>query len=174
MKRQQLPLRLVLLTCYLGPSLSTTIARTRKSHALSSIHRNYYSYNKWDFRKPYLVAMSMIENLSFDDRTEITGKSFDSHVLIMNFSDAHIITLNYVLETPIEISSIEWHPENPNVLIGGCISGQLIVWDLSCIESRITTGKKPEQIKMPDEEEDKSKSLEIYNLLFSPVISCQA
>jgi len=39
--------------------------------------------------KPYLVAMSMIENLSFDDRCEITGKSFDSHVLIMNFSDAH-------------------------------------------------------------------------------------
>ena len=116
----------------------------------------------------------MIENLSFDDRTEITGKSFDSHVLIMNFSDAHIITLNYVLETPIEISSIEWHPENPNVLIGGCISGQLIVWDLSCIESRITTGKKPEQIKMPDEEEDKSKSLEILNLFFSSAISCQA
>lgn len=101
--------------------------------------------------------MSMIENLSFDDRVEITGKSFESHVLIMNFSDAHIITLNYVLETPIEVSSIEFHPENPNVLIGGCISGQLIVWDLSCVESRIQTGKKPETVKMPDEEEDKSK-----------------
>lgn len=87
--------------------------------------------------------MSLIENLSFDDRSEITGKSFDSHVLIMNFSDA-IITLNYVLETPIEVSTIEFHPENPNVLIGGCISGQLIIWDLSSIESRITAGKKPE------------------------------
>lgn len=107
--------------------------------------------------KPYLVAMSMIENLSFDDRCSIAGKSFDSHVLIMNFSDAHIITLNYVLETPIEVSCIEFHPENSNVLIGGCISGQLIDWDLSCIESRINAGKKPETIKMPDEEEDKSK-----------------
>lgn len=109
------------------------------------------------FRKPFLVGMSMYENLSFDDRTEIMGKSFESHVLIMNFSDAHIITLNYVLETPIEISTIEFHPDNPNVIIGGCISGQLIVWDLSSVESRITTGKKQEQIKMPDEEEDKSK-----------------
>jgi hypothetical protein len=72
--------------------------------------------------------MSMIENLSFDDRAEIMGKSFDSHVLILNFSDAHIITLNYVLETPIEVSTI----------------GQLIIWDLSSSESRITTGKKPE------------------------------
>lgn len=99
----------------------------------------------------------MIENLSFDDRAEIMGKSFESHVLLMNFSDAHIITLNYVLETPIEISTIEFHPENPNVIVGGCISGQLIIWDLSSVESRISTGKKQEQIKMPDEEEDKSK-----------------
>lgn len=114
----------------------------------------------------------MIENLSFDDRSEITGKSFDSHVLIMNFSDAHIITLNYVLETPIEISSIEWHPENPNVLIGGCISGQLIVWDLSCIESRITAGKKPESIKMPDEEEDKTQQtvVKLKHLSLSSIV----
>lgn len=47
--------------------------------------------------------MSMIENLNFDDRVTITGKSFDSHVLVLNFSDPHIVTLNYVLETPIEI-----------------------------------------------------------------------
>jgi hypothetical protein len=75
------------------------------------------------FRKPHLVAMSMIENLSFDDRAEIAGKSFDSHVLIMDFKDAHIISLSYVLETPLEVSTVEWHPDNPYVLIGGCISG---------------------------------------------------
>src|SRR5438105_7729066 len=100
----------------------------------------YYKVINCVYSKPYLVAMSMIENLSFDDRCAITGKSFDSHVLIMNFSDAHIITLNYVLETPIEISTIEFHPENPNVIIGGTISGQLVIWDLSCLESRITGG----------------------------------
>jgi hypothetical protein len=101
--------------------------------------------------------MSMIENLSFDDRVEIMGKSFESHVLVVNFSDPHLFHLNYVLETPIEVSAIEWHPENPNVLIGGCISGQLIVWDLSSVESRINTGKKQEQIRVSDSEEDRSK-----------------
>jgi WD40 repeat protein len=114
--------------------------------------------------------MSMIENLSFDDRAEISGKSFDSHVLIMDFKDEHIILLSYVLETPLEISSIEWHPENNYVLVGGCVSGQLIIWDLSCAESRITGGKKLEQIKMPDEEEDKSISPLI---ICSPVNGCQ-
>ena len=54
------------------------------------------------------------------------------------------------------------------MVIGGCISGQLIVWDLSCQESRIGThggaaanaasGKKPDgSVRMPDEEEDKTQ-----------------
>jgi len=42
---------------------------------------------KFNPHKPFLVALSLIENLSFDDRCEIMGKSFDSHVLILNFSD---------------------------------------------------------------------------------------
>lgn len=131
-------------------------ASADKNNAVNMLPRTFFEHDycknkrvsciKFHPTKPYLVAMSMIENLSFDDRCEITGKSFDSHVLIMNFSDAHIITLNYVLETPLEISTLEFHPENSNVLIGGCISGQLIVWDLSCQESRITQGRKPESV----------------------------
>lgn len=101
--------------------------------------------------------MAMTERLEFDDRAEIAGKSFESHVLVMNFQDAHIIQLYYVLETPLEVTSIEWHHDNPMVLVGGCLSGQLIIWDLSSVESRITGGKKPELIKMPDEEEDKTQ-----------------
>ena len=76
-----------------------------------------------DNSKKYLVAMSMIENLKFEERAAIIGRSFNSNVLIMNFSDNHIITLAYVLETPLEITSLEWHPENPNVLFGGCLNG---------------------------------------------------
>ena len=47
--------------------------------------------------KEHLVAMSLVEFMSFDDRVEVLGKSFDSYVLILNFSDPHIITLNYIL-----------------------------------------------------------------------------
>jgi WD40 repeat protein len=59
------------------------------------------------------------------------------------------------LETPIEISCIEFHPENSNVIIGGSISGQLIIWDLSSIESRIQGGKKQEVIKLAEEDDEK-------------------
>jgi len=105
-------------------------------------HLKRVSCIKFHPTKPHLVAMSMIEYLKFSERAAITGKSFDSNVLIMNFSDSHIITLSHVLETPIEISTIEFHPENPNVIIGGCLNGQTIVWDITSTDHRITAGKK--------------------------------
>lgn len=105
-------------------------------------HLKRVSCIKFHPNRPYLVAMSMIEYLKFHERAAIAGKSFESNVLIMNFSDAHIITLAYVLETPIEISSIEFHPQNSNALIGGCLNGQIIVWDISSTDHRIAKEQK--------------------------------
>ena len=38
--------------------------------------------------KPTIVAMSIVDNLSFEDRAEVMGKSFESQVLVLNFSDS--------------------------------------------------------------------------------------
>jgi len=75
--------------------------------------------------------MSIVDNLSFEDRAEVMGKSFESQVLVLNFSDSQVIFAQHALQTPVEISSIEFAPENPKVIIGGCINGQLISWDLA-------------------------------------------
>lgn len=117
-------------------------------------HMKRVSCIKFHPTKPFLVAMSMIEYMKFHERAAIQGKSFESNVLIMNFSDNHIITLNYVLETPIEITTIEFHPENPNVIIGGCLNGQTIVWDLSSTDHRITSGHKNKSEAAGGEEDD--------------------
>ena len=98
---------------------------------------------KFHPQKSYLVALSMVDNMDFDTRSLIQGKSFESHLLILNFSDSHIISLNFVLESPIEVTAIEFHPENSNVLVGGCLNGQVIVWDLSSIDHRIAAGPTP-------------------------------
>lgn len=79
--------------------------------------------------KQYLVAMSVVENLSFDDRIEVAGKSYDSHVLVLNFADSQVIYPSFALQTPVEISCVEFSPDSPTLLIGGCINGQLIAWD---------------------------------------------
>ena len=70
------------------------------------------------------------------------GKSSESHVLIVNFSESTVIVLNYVLTTPVEITVFEYHPANPNVIIGGGMNGQIVVWDVASPEHRINEGKK--------------------------------
>jgi WD40 repeat protein len=42
-----------------------------------------------------------------------------------------------LLETPIEVTTIEFHPENSNILIGGCLNGQIVVWDITSTDHRI-------------------------------------
>jgi WD40 repeat protein len=92
--------------------------------------------------RPYLVAMSMIDNMDFDTRAIIQGKSFDSQLLVLDFQDNDIISLAYLLETPIEVTTIEWHAANPNALFGGCLNGQVIVWDLTAKEKQINSSNK--------------------------------
>lgn len=112
--------------------------------------------------KPHLVAMALVEHLDFQDRTERSNKFVTSHVLILNFSDAHIITLNYILTTPVEITVIEFHPENPNILVGGALNGQVLAWDIASPEHRIQAGRKRQTVaKMPDEEEDKTQQVAV-------------
>jgi len=35
--------------------------------------------------------MSIVEKLSFEERAEVMGKSFESQVLILNFADSQVI-----------------------------------------------------------------------------------
>ena len=54
--------------------------------------------------------------------------------------------MNYLLETPIEVTTIEFHPENPNLLIGGCLNGLIVVWDITSTDHRIATSNKKAEI----------------------------
>lgn len=66
--------------------------------------------------------------------------------------------LLYVLHTTIEIKTIEFHPDNPNLLFGGCLSGQIMVWDFSDESLRIIA--EDDTSTVVDEEEDSIKKEE--------------
>ena len=132
---------------------------TTSMHSRTFIDNDYckgkrVSCIKFHPKKPYLVAMSLVDNMEFDLRARITGKSFESYVLVLNFGDSNIITLHQILETPVEITTIEFHPENPNVLFGGCLNGQIVVWDTSCSELKIQTAKSKSGAAEGEENDD--------------------
>ncbi|KAK6640822.1 hypothetical protein RUM44_012519 [Polyplax serrata] len=49
-------------------------------------------------------------------------------VLLWSFVDA--LKPKLILESPREVHCLAWSPVNPNILVGGCSSGQIIIWDL--------------------------------------------
>lgn len=65
------------------------------------------------------------------------GSSFDAHILILDFSDSQLINLAYDLISPVEVTSFVFHPEHEKIIMGGCINGQVIVWDLGSNEHRV-------------------------------------
>jgi hypothetical protein len=36
-----------------------------------------------------------------------------------------------VLESPHEVTTFQYNPLNPDIIIGGCYNGQVVVWDTS-------------------------------------------
>lgn len=72
---------------------------TTSMHSRTFIDNDYckgkrVSCIKFHPTKPYLVAMSLVDNMDFELRSKITGKSFESYVLVLNFGDSNIITLH--------------------------------------------------------------------------------
>lgn len=121
-----------------GGKVNTTTMQTRSFKDSDYCHNKRVTCIKFHPTRPYLVAMSMIDNMDFDTRAVVTGKSFDSQLLVLDFEDNDIISLAYLLETPIEVTTIEWHPDNKNALFGGCLNGQIIVWDMSSSDHKIS------------------------------------
>jgi WD40 repeat protein len=60
------------------------------------------------------------------------GRLAPAYILIWNFRDP--IHPEYVLESPHEVFCFQYNPSNPDIVVGGCYNGQLIVWDTAGLE----------------------------------------
>lgn len=78
-----------------------------------------------------IIAVSCGEGLSFDDRVDYFSRILmtSSLVLIWSFSDPiHPLAL---LEAPDDIFCFKFNPSDPNIIAGGCINGQIVLWDIT-------------------------------------------
>lgn len=88
-----------------------------------------YSKNKvlsctdWHPRLKNIVTVSCMENITYDQRVELSGKPRSGYILVWNFGD--LIHPEMVLETPSETVVFRYNPESPQILVAGTISGQV-------------------------------------------------
>ncbi|PFX30161.1 Dynein intermediate chain 2, axonemal [Stylophora pistillata] len=89
-----------------------------------------------------IIAVSCGEDLSFDDRVDNFSRILmtSSLVLIWSFSDPiHPLAL---LEAPDDIFSFKFNPSDPNIIAGGCINGQIVLWDITNHSERLRTHRQ--------------------------------
>lgn len=81
----------------------------------------------WRPKSQGMVAVSAVENLSFDQRTTIAGQTSVAYLLLWDFR--FLVTPTVLMQCPHEVLAFRFCQTNPNIIAGGTISGQVVIWD---------------------------------------------
>ncbi|XP_076440866.1 dynein axonemal intermediate chain 3-like isoform X2 [Babylonia areolata] len=84
-----------------------------------------------------VVAVSIAERLTFDERIDQAAKVIMTPSLILIWSFTDPIHPQLILEAPEDIFCFSFCPTDPNVITGGCYNGQVIMWDISAHVDRL-------------------------------------
>ncbi|NXD90110.1 WDR63 protein, partial [Chaetorhynchus papuensis] len=84
-----------------------------------------------------IIALSAREQPSYEEQVNLSNKSslHQSVVLVLSFFDP--ICLQLVLKAPEDICCFQFSPSDPNIIAGGCVDGQVVLWDISKHEERL-------------------------------------
>nr|KAF6384151.1 hypothetical protein mPipKuh1_018792 [Pipistrellus kuhlii] len=84
-----------------------------------------------------LIAVSVAVRLTFEERVYFSGKLLLQPSLILFWSFSDPIHPQLMLESPDDIFCFKFCPSNPNIIAGGCINGQIVLWDITAHADRI-------------------------------------
>ena len=116
-------------------SLATQLDEKGNFHDLSRSKNKTVSEIQWYPGSETKIALSVIENFDFEHRVKRQGKGIPSCILIFNNKEGNS-TAETILNSPLEVTVLEFSPCHPNILVAGCINGQLIIWDLNRVEEK--------------------------------------
>ncbi|XP_010635009.1 WD repeat-containing protein 63 [Fukomys damarensis] len=84
-----------------------------------------------------LIAVSVAVRLPFEDRVHFSGKLLLQPSLILFWSFSDPIHPQLMLESPDDIFCFKFCPSDPNIIAGGCMNGQIVLWDITAHADRI-------------------------------------
>ena len=107
-----------------------------------------------------MLTVSPVRNISFDQRAAVSGMTTTSHLLIWDFRQ--LVKPAAVLSCNHEILSFRSNPNNQNLMVGGCITGQVVLWD---IKSMLAAQQRKGRNNQDDDGENSA------NVLIAPIVS---
>jgi hypothetical protein len=76
-----------------------------------------------------MVAVSAVRNISFDQRIPIIGQTHTSYILLWDFR--LLVKPLILMQSHHEIFTFRFNRVEPNLVAGGCITGQVVLWETS-------------------------------------------
>ncbi|NXN12830.1 WDR63 protein, partial [Indicator maculatus] len=88
-----------------------------------------------------IIAVSPREQLSYEEQVSVSDKPLlpQSVIVLWSFSDPMHPQL--ILECPEDIYCFQFSLSDPNIIAGGCINGQVVLWDISEHEEKLQNAK---------------------------------
>ncbi|KAJ1508418.1 WD repeat-containing protein 63, partial [Coelomomyces lativittatus] len=113
----------------------------------------------WHPTQKGVLAVACTQRTTLEERVQLgfSVKSRQSLVLIWSFYDP--IHPQLILESSDDISSFAFHPQQPYIIAGGCVNGQVLLWDISDYQ------EKMKNIKRDENEENKTVIVEFIKFI---------
>lgn len=70
-----------------------------------------------------------MDNLTFDDRLHNPAKQLESSIVFWNFEMRQNPKAEVKLWSPVDITTFEIQPSNPNFVVAGAYNGQILVYN---------------------------------------------
>ncbi|NXU55039.1 WDR63 protein, partial [Turnix velox] len=84
-----------------------------------------------------IIAVSMRGQLSYEEQVNLSNKSLLQQSVILFWNFFYPVQPQLMLECPEDIYCFQFSPSDPNIIVGGCISGQIVLWDISQHEEKL-------------------------------------
>jgi len=127
----------------------------------------------WHPTQMGILGVSCVKSLTFDQRaaTGLNVKLKDSLILIWSlFDPIHPLLL---LEAPDDIMSFQFNPSNTNIIAGGCINGQVVLWDISEYQEKLKMTRKSKYSVADTLQSSKEKTAETPIIKYMVVSSIE-
>ncbi|NXQ82645.1 WDR63 protein, partial [Nyctibius grandis] len=88
-----------------------------------------------------IIAVSARKRLLYEEQVNLSDKSLLQQSVILFWSFLDPIHPQLKLECPEDIYCLQFSPRDPNIVAGGCVNGQVVLWDISQHEERLQNAK---------------------------------
>lgn len=76
-----------------------------------------------------MLAVSAVKNISFEQRTALSGQTSSSYILLWDFKQ--LVRPAALLQCHHEVLTFRFNKTTHGLTAGGCITGQVVLWDIA-------------------------------------------